>query len=127
MYDTQAKIKQEYLIRFKSLYGAIPLALEPIIVWAEYNFMPPRSWSQLKRKEALLGNIHYLNSDVDNITKFVFDLFNGTIWKDDRQIIAVYAVKKYAAHDSIKLRVWEWVPTPLSDEQLELDLGGENP
>ncbi len=122
MYDTQAKIKQEYIIRFKQAYGSVPVASEPLIVHAEYNHTPPRSWSNVAKSNAIAGDIPYLVSDVDNITKFVFDLFNGTIWKDDRQIVAVCAVKKYADKDSISLKVWQWIPSSLKDGQLSLDL-----
>lgn len=122
MYDTQFKIKQEYLVRFRNAYNSLYLTQEPLVVHAEYNFAPPRSYSNRDKANALAGGIPYTTCDIDNITKFVFDLFNGVIWKDDRQILGVCAVKKYAVKDSISLKVWQWIPSSLNDEELQLDL-----
>lgn len=34
--------------------------------------------------------------DIDNICKFYLDCGNGILWKDDRQIVKIEAVKKYS-------------------------------
>lgn len=127
MYDTQAKIKKEYLWEFNRLYKGAYLTKEPLIVSCQYDYAIPKSWSKHKQREALHGVVPYLACDLDNTLKFTFDLFNGTLWEDDRQIIGVTEVyQKYAVTDAISLKVWQWIPTPLVYEEIELNLYNAN-
>jgi len=35
--------------------------------------------------------------DVDNIAKFYMDCFNKIVWCDDKQVVSLYVIKRYAA------------------------------
>ncbi len=123
MYDTQAKTKKEYLWEFSRIYKESYLTKAPLIVSCLFEYAIPKSWSKHKQREALHGSVPYLACDFDNTLKFTFDLFNGVIWEDDRQIIGVTdSFQKYAITDAITIKVYEWIPTPLPHEALELDL-----
>lgn len=123
MYDTQAKIKKEYIVRFNSTYKGFYLTKAPLIVSCQYDHAIPRSWSKRKQRNALAGSIPYQSCDVDNCLKFTFDLFTGTLWEDDRQIVGLGEVfQQYAPTDSFTLKVYQWIPTPLPHEELQLDM-----
>lgn len=123
MYDTQSKIKKQYLWEFNKIYKDSYLTKDPLIVSCLFEYAIPKSWSKQKQKEALKGTVPYLACDLDNTLKFTFDLFNGVIWEDDRQIIGITeCFQTYAKSDSITIKVFTWVPTPLASEGLDIDL-----
>jgi Holliday junction resolvase RusA-like endonuclease len=45
--------------------------------------------------------------DVDNYLKGVKDALKGVIWKDDSQVVEVYALKRYSARPRIELKIIE--------------------
>lgn len=123
MYDTQAKIKKEYIWKFRREYKDTYLTKDPVIVSCQFDYEIPKSWSKQKKKEALHGSVPYLACDLDNTLKFTFDLFNGIIWEDDRQIIGITdCYQQYACSDAITVTVYSWIPTPLHREGLDMDL-----
>ncbi len=127
MYDTQAKTKKEYLWEFNRIYKGFYLTQAPLIVSCSYEYAIPKSWSKHKQREALAGCVPYLACDLDNTLKFTFDLFSGTLWEDDRQIIGLSEVfQNYALSDGITLKVWQWIPTPLPHEELQIDMFKSN-
>lgn len=60
-------------------------------------FMPiPKGTSKKKRAQMISGDIpHIKKPDLDNLAKFVKDCLNSLIWKDDSQVIMLYAIKHY--------------------------------
>lgn len=123
LYDTQTKIKKQYLWEFSRIYKDSYLLKVPLIVSCQFDYAIPKSWSKQKQKEALNGSIPYLACDIDNTLKFTFDLFNGIIWEDDRQIVGITeCYQMYARDDSITVKVYSWTPTPLFSEELKIDL-----
>jgi Holliday junction resolvase RusA-like endonuclease len=45
--------------------------------------------------------------DVDNYLKGVKDALKGVIWKDDSQVVEVYALKRYSSRPRIELKIIE--------------------
>lgn len=45
--------------------------------------------------------------DIDNYLKGVKDALKGVIWKDDSQVVEVYALKRYSARPRIELKIIE--------------------
>jgi Holliday junction resolvase RusA-like endonuclease len=59
---------------------------------------PPASWSQKKQRSALAGELHPTSKpDIDNVAKGVLDACNGIVWADDKQVVQLEAIKRYAA------------------------------
>ncbi len=57
----------------------------------------PESWSKKKQKMAVDGLIAATKrSDIDNITKGIFDGMNGVVWRDDGQVVEAMQRKRYA-------------------------------
>ena len=67
----------------------------PLRIWISASFPRPKSVPAKTRKE------HVVKPDLDNCVKFMLDvLTRAGYWKDDKQIISIYAFKKYTDDDS---------------------------
>ncbi len=64
----------------------------------EFFFKVPKSWSKVKKE-----NIphHTSKPDVDNLVKSIKDALNGVAYKDDSQVISVFARKQYSDEDAV--------------------------
>jgi len=63
-----------------------------------------KSWSK-KKKAEYDGQWCDSNSDIDNLQKAVLDSMNGYAYDDDRQIVDIHAVKKWAVDGKIEVRI----------------------
>ena len=48
--------------------------------------------------------------DIDNLIKAVLDALNGLVWKDDRQIVSLFAKKKLSNEPHIEIWIDEMTP-----------------
>lgn len=62
-----------------------------IIFWVQM----PKSWSQ-KKKDAKVGSYCDNNADIDNYIKAVLDSCEGFYFENDKQIVMICGIKKYA-------------------------------
>lgn len=90
----------------KAMEGKFPSAL-PQHVSVEVMVKPPKSWSKTKTKNALGGFIAPGRPDIDNYLKAVLDGCNGVAFLDDSQVVAVYATKRYAETDGVRVIIEE--------------------
>jgi len=69
-----------------------PIELEVVF------YMPiPKNTSKKKYKLMLLNEIkHQKQKDLDNMLKYLFDVFNEVVFKDDKQIWKITAQKLYS-------------------------------
>lgn len=68
----------------------------------------PDSWSKKKRAEALSGAIAPTSKpDLDNIIKGIFDAMNGVVFKDDKQVSFVTALKIYSQTPCVHVCVYQ--------------------
>ena len=76
----------------------------PITMKIEFFFKVPKSWSKAKKE-----NIphHTSKPDVDNLVKSVKDALNGVAYKDDSQVVSIFARKQYAQEDAVFIEVME--------------------
>lgn len=70
-----------------------------------FAFIPPKSWSKKKQREALEGRIIPTKMDTDNLIKSVTDSLNGIAYTDDRYIYKVEAEKKYDIEEYIEIEI----------------------
>jgi len=69
-------------------------------------FMPIPETLSLSKKTALLWiPNHSSKPDLDNLAKFILDVGNDILWKDDRMITSLGLVKKYSFNPKIEIEV----------------------
>lgn len=69
----------------------------------------PASTSKKKQQQMLDGEIHPTKKpDVDNVIKSILDGLNGVAFGDDKQIIEISAIKKYAREPRVEVRIKEF-------------------
>lgn len=90
----------------KAMEGKLP-SVHPQRVSVEVMVKPPKSWSKTKTKNALGGLIAPGRPDIDNYLKAVLDGCNGVAFLDDSQVVAVYATKRYAETDGVRVIIEE--------------------
>ena len=79
----------------------------PIKIEMEFGFEVPKSYSQKKRKQCLLGIVqHTKRPDADNIAKAVCDALNGYAFEDDSQIVFMQLEKIYAKESYVEVRIY---------------------
>lgn len=90
-YENLVKLKAEEAMRGRApIEGAVGVH---IAIWV----VPPASWSQKKRREALAGLIWPTSKpDMDNSVKGIFDAMNEIVWRDDKQVCHADVWKRYA-------------------------------
>jgi len=77
-----------------------------VCVSLQFMIKIPKSWSKKKR---LAGENTYCNnnSDIDNYIKAILDSLNGVYFIDDRQVVEVFAIKKYSNEPRILFKMME--------------------
>lgn len=90
----------------KAMKGKLPSTL-PQNVSVEVMVKPPKSWTKTKTKNALGGFITPGRPDIDNYLKAVLDGCNGVAFLDDSQVVSVYATKRYAETDGVRVIIEE--------------------
>ena len=66
----------------------------------------PQSWSKKKQESARKNEIKpTLRPDLDNIEKLCLDSMNFIVWKDDAQIVRLYAEKQYSETPNVEIYV----------------------
>lgn len=78
----------------------------PLEICIEFQFTPPKSWNQAKRKKAKGREIFpTCRPDVDNLCKSIEDALNGVAYYDDSQIIAMTARKIYSGENKTLVEI----------------------
>lgn len=69
----------------------------------------PKSFSKKKAALAEDGEIRPVSKpDMDNYLKGVKDALKGVIWKDDSQVVEVFAQKRYSARPRIEVKIKQY-------------------
>tara|TARA_R110000765_G_scaffold328567_2_gene419529 strand:+ start:1716 stop:2141 length:426 start_codon:yes stop_codon:yes gene_type:complete len=77
-----------------------------VCVSLEFMIKIPKSWSKKKR---LASENTYCNNnaDIDNYIKAILDSLNGVFFIDDKQVVEVFAMKKYSNEPRILFKMME--------------------
>ena len=107
-YTPQATKDYEELVRYtfisgypkaKPIEGAVRAKITAYI-------KIPDSYS-LKRRNELIGKYYTKKSDVDNIAKIILDALNGLAYNDDKQVVKLEVIKKYASEGYTEIEMEE--------------------
>jgi Holliday junction resolvase RusA-like endonuclease len=94
--DQETEEGRAFLLVCKQLDGHRPIE-NPVHIDCHFYMPIPKSTSKIRRKKMLMAKIkHTKKPDLDNLIKFIKDVFNGLVWKDDSQVFALIASKKYS-------------------------------
>lgn len=96
-----------FLFEIQKQWG-LPALEGPLSLSMEFLLPIPQSTS--KKKVALMLNQELRPNkkpDLDNLIKFSLDCLNGEVWKDDRQIISIKAIKAYSSTPLTKISIQE--------------------
>lgn len=97
-YDAQKTEKEITIMQLKQQLAQIRV-LKPlesqISIEMTFHTPQPKFWS-LKRKEREFGKYNPKRPDIDNYCKFYLDAMNKIVYKDDGQVVRLYAQKVYA-------------------------------
>lgn len=109
-YAPKDTVEYENLVRMAAsdaMAGRVPSEL-PVLVELVATCSVPASWSQKKRRAALLGEVMPTGKpDLDNGLKAVLDGLNKIVVKDDAQVCRVGMSKQYGERPGVFVRVVE--------------------
>jgi Holliday junction resolvase RusA-like endonuclease len=78
----------------------------PVMIEIRVLLSIPKSWSKKKQAAALAGEVMPTKKpDFDNVLKAICDGLNGVVWKDDVQVVDVFARKRFAATPGVHVRI----------------------
>lgn len=107
-YTPQVTRDYEELVRYTFVSGypkAIPIEGAVRAKITAY-FKIPDSYS-LKKRNELIGKYYTKKSDVDNIAKIILDALNGVAYYDDKQVVKLEVIKKYASEGYAEIEMEE--------------------
>lgn len=84
------------------------LTERPLAMRLTFVFSPPKSYTQKKLNAVESGELRYTKKpDLDNLAKSILDALNGTVYKDDSQIITLSINKEYGHTDHVLINITE--------------------
>jgi len=107
MYDPEKSRDYKDYVRLAASEHAPAALLEgPVGMMLTVYRSMPKSFSKKKATEAEAGRLQPTSKpDVDNYLKGVKDALKGVIWKDDSQVVEVFAQKRYSARPRIEVKI----------------------
>ena len=107
-YDPSSKDKVNFLLQARPFAPAKPITKD-IELNITFCYKRPKNHYRSKNKQLILKDDapFYKSSkaDLDNLVKFVADSLNGIFYKDDSQIVSIYASKVWGAEDYVFVKV----------------------
>ena len=93
--DFQSQEKMLDGIQIRKQYGLNEPLIGPIMADITFFMRMPKSYSDRKR-DRLRDTPHYQKPDLDNMIKYILDVCNGILYKDDALISEIHARKIWA-------------------------------
>ena len=107
-YDPAKSSEYKHLVAFyaqQEMKGK-PLMEGPLCMEVLVNRCIPASWSKKKHTSALQNKLWPTSRpDIDNYVKCVLDALQQVVWLDDRQVVNIYASKRYSVQPSLMVTV----------------------
>lgn len=104
MWDPQKELKICASLALQNQHGTAPLFGGPLEVVMTFYMAAP---VHARKRRLVLGHWHHSRPDLDNLIKFVADIANGIIYRDDATISAIHASKLYSLQPCTKFTIRE--------------------
>jgi Holliday junction resolvase RusA-like endonuclease len=102
-YSDQETEEGRFLWELRQQWKQAPL-IGPIELTCEFYMPIPASLSE-KKKLSLNKTMHTKKPDLDNLVKWIKDIFNKTVWQDDSQVYFLQATKFYSDRPKTEITV----------------------
>lgn len=104
-WDSQDKLKEGYKWQIRSQYREEPIQ-GPVRMDVVFMMPIPKSTSKVKQRAMMNGTYYHMSRpDVDNLQKFILDVLNEIVIKDDGQVVEIHAKKIYSSKPGTHVRV----------------------
>ena len=105
-YSQQGNEKHDYELQLALQYLDEPIE-GPVMVSLFFNIKRPKShYTKVSQRLTKSAPAHHIvMPDIDNYEKFVLDCMSGIVYKDDTQVIQIFAAKNYADGDFIGTKI----------------------
>ncbi|OPX87750.1 MAG: Endodeoxyribonuclease RusA [Pelotomaculum sp. PtaB.Bin104] len=108
-YDPEKSRTYKSIVRDEAIKVKPDKPLEgPLILTVAAYKSIPKSLSKKKTQQALEGELRpTIKPDLDNVVKGIKDALKGIIWRDDSQVIWLFASKWYSDKPRVEVEVEE--------------------
>lgn len=106
VYDPQKEEKEQAILQLRLQQKRYHLFTGPLRLDVSF-FMPIPASLSFKKQQALKGVSHDKRPDLSNLIKFVEDVAQGTLFRDDSQIVVTTARKIYSDWPRTELIIFE--------------------
>jgi len=100
----------------------------PIRLQLHFYCPIPKSWSKLKQRKAIDGEIFpTVTPDLDNLIKLIVDAMSQQFYLDDKQIVEIWASEYYGGEPRIEVELSRRFPCgiPVMDRGIDFTAGSE--
>jgi Holliday junction resolvase RusA-like endonuclease len=104
VFDSQHFEKLNAGLSIRNQMGDDPL-FQNCPLFAEIIFFIKMPKCNLEKRSQLLDTYHYTRADLDNLIKFLLDICNNVVYKDDCLISKIIATKIYGEEPSTKFTI----------------------
>lgn len=96
----------EAAVRAEWLQANKEIIFGPCAVRLVFYLPIPTSWSKKKQEAAERGELlPTARPDIDNLVKIVLDALNEVAFQDDKQIVELFAAKRYSRTPRTEVRI----------------------
>ncbi len=106
-WDSQKAQKHDWMNQLEEQHGNEPLFSGPVLLTLIFRFKIPKVHED--NHDVLVDTHHFYTPDLDNLIKFALDCGQGVIYKDDRIVSEIHAVKMYGAESCTDITVVPFV------------------
>jgi Holliday junction resolvase RusA-like endonuclease len=105
IYDSQRQVKMEVALQLEQQHNERPFFEGPIEMDVTFYMPIVKSRGSLAKRSVLEGRYHLARPDLSNMIKFIEDVGNGIIYKDDSIVTKINAEKRYSLDPRTELTI----------------------
>ena len=107
VFDSQKLLKINHGLVVKNIHGDKPFFKGPLKMLILFFLRVPKSKTSKKKYANIEGTHHLTRPDIDNCIKYVLDICNNVLFRDDSIISEVHAKKFYSFNPRTEFMITE--------------------